>query len=185
MFKTPVNFAEFSKPAFEAGMTAAKTNFDAAERLVALNLNAARASMEDGSAALRALLAVKSPAELAALQTAFVKPAAEKAVAYYRASYEILAQSVEAAVKPFEAKVAELNGAFTAQFEKAAKSAPAGSEAAIAAMRNAIVAANSTFDSVNKATRKVVELTEKNLTASTDAAIKAVATKPAAAKKSA
>jgi len=157
---------------FEVCATTSKTVFDSAERLIVLNLNTARSLMEDGTAAVRALLTVKSPKDLAALQSATAQPTAEKTLAYYRACYEILAQGLEEAVKPFELKMAEMNKLLVDTVEKAAKAAPGGSEVALAAVQSAIAAANSTYESVTKATRKAIEIAESNLATASGPIIK-------------
>jgi phasin family protein len=151
------------KSAFETSMNAARTAFDSIERLTALNLNTSRTFVEDGTAAIRAALVVKTPKELVTLQTSFAQPTAEKAVAYYRSVFEILAQTLEEAMKPFEIQFAEVNKTVAVALEKAAKAAPAGSEVALAAVRSALATANSAYDQVNKAARQVVELTETNV----------------------
>ncbi|NMG75784.1 phasin family protein [Aromatoleum diolicum] len=168
------SFAATSKTLLATVETATRNSFESTERLIALNLNTTRAALEDGSAAVRALLAVKTPDEFFALQASLARPAAEKALAYFSSSYEILAQSVEEAVKPIETQFAEAAKAVGAALEKAAKSAPAGSEVAVAAVQSAIAAANSAYDSVNKATRKVVQITESNVAATAKAAVDAV-----------
>lgn len=174
------------KTAVESSMKIAKTVFDSAERLVVLNLNTGRAALEESSANLKALLAVKTPEEFLALQTRFAQPLATKTVAYYRNCYEIIAQSIEDVAKPLEAHMVETNKFVAAELEKAAKSAPVGSEAALAAVKSTIAAANSTYDQVSKATRQVAEMAEANMAAATDVAVKAVSTPaPVKAQKSA
>ena len=162
------------KAAVETSLNVVKTMFDSAERLVVLNLNTARAILEDGSANLMSLLSAKNPEELIALQTGFTQPAAAKTVAYYRSCYDIVAQTLETIAKPYEVQFAEANKLVAAELEKAAKASPIGSEAALAAVKSTIAAANSTYDQVTKASRQVVEMTEANLVAATDAAVKAV-----------
>lgn len=170
------------KTAVESSLNIAKTVFDSAERLVVLNLNTGRAVLEESTINLKALLAVKTPEEFFKLQSSFAQPAAAKAVAYYRNVYEIVAQSVEDVVKPLEAQIVETNKFVAAELEKAAKSSPVGSEAALAAVKSTIAAANSTYDQVSKATRQVAEMAEANLVAATDVAVKAVSTPAPAAK---
>lgn len=183
MIATTDTFATASKTVLATVEAATRNGVESAERLIALNLNTTRAALEDGSAAMRALLAVKTPQELFALQNSLARPAAEKALAYFRSSYEILAQTVEEAIKPFETQFAEIGKSIGAALEKAAKSAPAGSEVAVAAMQSAIAAASTAYDSVNKATRKVVEITEANVAATAKAAVNAVSAPIAAASK--
>lgn len=171
-----VTVSAAGKAAVESSMNIFKTVFDSAERLVVLNLNTGRAVLEEATANLKALLAVKTPEEFFALQSSFAQPAAAKAVAYYRNCYEIVAQSVEDVAKPLEAHMVETNKFVASELEKAAKSAPVGSEAALAAVKSTIAAANSTYDQVSKATRQVAEMAEANMAAATDVAVKAVST---------
>ncbi len=150
---------------FDAYTSASQTVFESAERLTVLNLNTARALMDDGTAAVRSLLSVKTPQDLSALQSASAQPTVEKVLGYYRGCYEILAQGLEEVVKPFELQAAEINKQVIAALEKAAKSAPGGSDVALAAVQSMVAAANSTYESVSKATRKAIEIAETNLTA--------------------
>jgi len=64
------------------------------------------------------------------------------------------------------------NAAFA--LDKAAKTALAGYNAAVTAVESAIVAADLTYDNFFKATKQVVEIAEANLTAPTNATVKAV-----------
>lgn len=174
MITTTDTFASATKNAFAAVETSTRSSFDTFERLVALNINAGRSVLEDGVAATNALLAVKAPNELLTVSASLARPAAEKALAWFRSSYEIFAQGVEEAAAPYETQYAEVSKAIGVALEKAAKSAPAGSEAAVAAVQSAIAAANSAYDTVNKATRKVIQFTEANVAATTRAAVDAV-----------
>ena len=178
MYTNPEKLTAGSKIAVESTLTTLKTVFDSSERLAALNLNTARALFEDGSANVKTLLAAKTPEELFELQTAMIRPLSEKALAYYRTCYEIIAQGIEEVVKPYEVQFAEANKVIAVELEKAAASSPVGSDAAVAAVKSSIAAANSAFDQVSKVSRQVVELTETNISAATDAAVKAITTTP-------
>lgn len=187
MFATPEQFAATHKANIEAALSIANSTFATVERLTALNLNTARALLEDSIASTKAMLAVKDAQEFAALQAAVAQPMLEKVVAYNRSVYEIASQSQQEAAKLVEAKIAEANVSVAAALEKAAKSAPAGSDVAVAAVKSAIAAANSAYDSVSKAAKQVVEMAEANATAAADATVKAVSTasKAGVAKKAA
>ena len=186
MFATPEQFAATNKANIESLLTLANSAFASAERLAALNLNTARVFLEDGVANTKTLLAAKDAQELVALQSALAQPAVEKFVAYSRSVYEIATQSQEEVSKLFEAQVAEVNKGVAEALDKAAKSAPAGSDVAVAAVKSAIAAANSAYDSMNKAAKQVAEIAEANVAAATNATVKAVGTaQKAAAKKAA
>ena len=174
MFATPEQFAAANKANVETLLTIANNAFASAERLAALNLNTARSFLEDSLANSKALLGVKDVQELLNVQTSLVQPLVEKAVAYNRSVYEIASQSQEEVSKVVEAQVAELNKAIASALDKAAKSAPAGSDVAVAAVKSAIAAANSAYDSVSKAAKQVAEIAEANVAAATNATVKAV-----------
>ncbi|HRD33592.1 MAG TPA: TIGR01841 family phasin [Rhodocyclaceae bacterium] len=176
MTAIPEQFAAANKANIENLLTVANSAFANVERLAALNLNTARTLLEESLANTKALLGAKDAQELISLQSALVQPLVEKAVAYNRSVYEIASQGQEEVSKLFEAQIAELNKNLTAALDKAAKSAPAGSDVAVAAVKSAIAAANSAYDSVNKAAKQVAEIAEANVTAATNATVKAVGT---------
>lgn len=175
---SPEQFAAANEAKLAAALGLANSAFANAERLTALNLNAARGAFDDSVASVKAILAAKDPQELVNLQSSLAQPLVEKSVAYARSVYEIASQSQEEVSKLVEAQVAELNKAVAAALEKAAKSAPAGSDVAVAAVKSAIAAANSAYDSVSKAAKQVAEMAEANLDAATSATVKAVSAAP-------
>ena len=176
MTTTPEQIVAANKANVETLLALANTAFASAERIAALNLNTARAVLEDSVASAKALMAAKDVQELLALQTSLAQPVVEKAVAYSRSVYEIASQTQEEVSKMFETQVAEANKTFAAALGKAAKSAPAGSDVAVAAVKSAIAAANSAYDSVTKAAKQVAEIAEANVAAATNAPVKAVST---------
>lgn len=178
MFSAPTQqFAATNKANIEALLTLANTAFASAERLAALNLNTARSLMEDSVSNAKALLGAKDVQELLAVQSSLAQPSVEKAVAYSRSIYEIATQTQEEVAKIVEAQFAEANKNVTTVLDKAAKNAPAGSDVAVAAVKSAIAAANSAYDSMSKAVKQVAEITEANVAAATNATVKAVAAK--------
>ncbi len=179
-FDAPEQFAAASKANLESLLAQANTTFARAERLAALNLNTARSVLEDSAANTKALLAVKDPQDLVKLQATLAQPIVDKAVAYARSVYEIAAEGQNDVSKLFEAQIADLNKNLATALDQAAKSAPAGTEPAFAAVKQAIAAANSAYDSVSKATKQAVEMAEANVAAATDATVKAVKGKSAA-----
>jgi phasin family protein len=182
MSALPEQLASTNKANIESLLTLANTTFASAERLAALNLNTARNLLEDVVSNAKTLLAVKDVQEFLNVQVALAQPSVEKAVAYSRGVYEIASQTQEELSKVFEAQFAELNKNVSSALDKAAKNAPAGSDVAVAAVKSAIAAANSAYDSISKAAKQVAEITEANVAAATNATVKAVTTAPKAKK---
>jgi phasin family protein len=179
MSVTTEQLANANKANVETLLTIANTAFASAERLAALNLNTARAILEDSVANAKALLAVKDVQQLVSLQTTLAQPAVEKAVAYSRSVYEIATQTQEELSKVVEVQFSEMNKNVASALDKAAKNAPAGSDVAVAAVKSAIAAANSAYDSMTKAAKQVAEIAEANVAAATTATVKAVGTNAA------
>jgi hypothetical protein len=92
-------------------------------------------------------------------------------IAYSRNVYEIATEAKVHISKVVDAHVAETSTRVTGMVETALQSAPAGSETAVAAIRQAIGAASSVYDSVNKAAKQVVTVAEANVAAAGDAAL--------------
>lgn len=180
MYNVSEQLASANKAGAETFMTIANTAFAGAERLAALNLNAARSFVENSAANTRALLAVKDVEAMVAMQKSLSQSDAEKATDYSRRVYEIATQTHEAFSKVVEAQVSELNKNLDLALDKAAKTAPAGSDVAVNALRSAISAANSAYDSMSKAARQATEIAEANLLAATAAVTPKKATKKAA-----
>ena len=185
MLTTPEQLATANKANVEAMLTLANTAFASAERFAALNLNTARAVLEDSVNNAKALLGAKDLQEVISLQATLAQPSVEKAVAYSRSVYEISAQTQEEFSKLVEAQFAEVNKNVASTLDKAAKSAPAGSDVAVAAVKSAIAAANSAYDTMSKAAKQVAEIAEANVAAATNATVKAVGAAQTKVKKAA
>lgn len=184
-YAIPDQITAANKAGIETLLTLANTAFASTERLAALNLNVARSTIEDSVSNAKGLFGAKDPQELLGYQSSLAKPAVEKAAAYSRSLYEIATQMQEEMGKIFEAQFAELNKTMNAALDQAAKNAPAGSDVAFTAMKTAIAAANSAYDSVTKAVKQVSQITEANVAAATNATVNAAGASMQKAKKAA
>ena len=151
--------------------------FEGIEKLVELNMQVAKAAIGEANDSARAALSVKDAQELLALQAGLLQPTAEKAAAYSRHVYDIAAATNAEVTKAVEAQVSDAQGKFMGLVDNATKNAPAGSENAVALMRSAVTAANSAFESVQKATKQATEVAEANLKALAATAVKTGAAK--------
>lgn len=166
----------------EALLSIGNAAFAGAERLAALNLSTARALLEDSIANAKAMLAVKDVKDLISIQTALAQPTVEKAVAYSRSLYEITSETQEELSKVMGTQASDLGRNVVSALDKAVKYAPQ-SDSAVSAVKSAIVAANSAYDSMTKAARQVAEIAEANVAAATSATVKAIGSAAAKAKK--
>ena len=159
--------------------------FEGVEKLVELNMQVAKTALSEAVDSTQAALSVKDAQELLALQSTLLQPSAEKAASYSRHLYDIATSTNAEVVKVAEAQLADMQSKFAAVVETAAKSAPAGSENAVALVKSAVAAANNAFESVQKAAKQAADVAESNFTAATNSAVKASETVTRATKRAA
>ena len=150
------------------------------EKLTELNIQAARASIDEATEVFKTLLETKDAKALVELASTGAQPAAEKFAAYAKQAYDIAATTNTELAKLVEKQVAESNKQLYAAIDAIAKNAPAGSEGAVALVKQAVNTANSAFDQVSKATKQVVEIAEANIAAAAKSSPVRAAAKKAA-----
>jgi phasin family protein len=166
-------FAAANKAAVDSLLSVANTALASAERIANLNLETARVAFEESAANTKALLGAKDVQEALAIQASLAQPNIDKAVAYGRSVAEISTQTQEELAKLVEAQFGDFQKSVAGMLEKAAKSAPAGSDVAVAAVQSAIAAATSAFDNMRKSAQQVTALAQSNIAAATSATAKA------------
>ena len=150
--------------------------FEGVEKLVELNLQVAKTAIGEVAETTKAALSVKDAQELMSLQASLLQPTAEKAAAYSRHLYDIVAGTNAEVTKVAEATMADTQKKVLALVDNAVKNAPAGTENAVALVKSAVAAANNAYESVNKAAKQAAEVAEANFTAITNTAVKATQT---------
>jgi phasin family protein len=165
MYNVPEQLIAANKEALESVISLAGILFVGTEKLIDLNLKTSKAAFADSAKSLKALAGVKDVQELNDVQSTFVQPAADKFAAYGRSVYAVASETQADLTKFFEERFSEANKNFVTALDKAAKSAPAGSDVAVAAVKSAVAAANQAYDVFSKASRQVVEATEATVNA--------------------
>ncbi len=167
MFSIPEQFSSATKANLETQFaifsSLTSKAFESIEKIVALNLSAAKASLEESSATARQLLAAKDPQEFLSLTSAHAQPAAEKALAYSRQLAAIASGTQAEFNKAAESQIAETNRKVLSLVEEVSKNAPAGSENAVAMFKSAIGNANAGYEQFSKSAKQAAEVIETNL----------------------
>lgn len=152
--------------------------FEGVEKLVELNLQVAKTTLAEAAENTTAALSVKDAQELLALQAGLLQPAAEKAAAYSRHLYDILAGTGAEFTKAAEGNLADTQKKVLTLVDNAVKNAPAGTESAVALVKSAVAAANNAYESAHKAAKQAAEVAEANFNAMTTTAVNATKTAP-------
>ena len=178
MSVTPEKIAAAAKTNVEASLSSASafvaTVFTAIERVSTLNLATARTAFDESVAFSKAVLAAKDPQAVAALNLAAVTPSVEKGIAYGRSLSVIGADTKEELTKLVEAEAAVMGKNFDASLEELFKNAPAGSEAAVKAVKTALANANNAYEGATKAAKQVAAAAQASVEKAAEAAVQNV-----------
>ncbi len=174
MYQAPENLVEMNKANIETAMKFAGIALEGAERMIELQLKAAKAAFADSVEGAKAIASVKDLQQLAALNDNLAQPSIEKATAYARNVYDVATATQAEFNKIVEEQVAEFNKQTVAALDKMVKTAPAGSELGIATLKSSIAAVNSAYDNVSKVAKQFTEVTQSNMEAVAKQAVSGV-----------
>lgn len=167
MFTVPEQFSAATKANLESQLAmlnalTAKA-FEGVEKVIELNVNAARASLEESSAAARQLLSAKDAQEFFSLSAAQAQPTAEKAIAYGRHLAGIASSTHAEFAKAAETQVTEATRKVNTLIDEVTKNAPAGSENAVAILKSMIGNASAGYEQLTRTAKQAVDTIETNV----------------------
>lgn len=180
MYQTPEQLIAMNKANMESVMRFAGVAIEGTERMIELQMKAAKSAFADGIESAKALAAVKDFQQFAALKDTMAQPSLDKATAYAKSVYDLTSETQAEFSKLVEAQVSDFNKEVVTTLDKMVKSAPAGSEVGVAAVKSAIAAVNSAYDNLTKVGKQFAQASQANLEA---AASQATATVKKASKK--
>ncbi|HJV79524.1 phasin family protein [Noviherbaspirillum sp.] len=179
----PEQLASATRANFEAqlGLINALTSkaFEGVEKIIELNLNATRASLEEVSEAVKQSSAAKNAQDLFSGAAAQAQPNAKKAIDYSRQLAEISANMQAEFARAAEAQVvqvAETTRTLKNLVDEASKNTPPGSESTVAMMKTAIDNANSGYEQLAKNARLAVDTLRDSMSTATSQIIQAAET---------
>ena len=150
--------------------------FTGYEKLMDLNLGATKALIAGAYGHAINLMAAKTPQELLELQRSLVKPLKEKTATYGWDVYETAADTGRQVNQFFEDEMMETHAAFTDMLDQLTKTAPNGTESAVALLKNAMDAGQYAIKEAQSSARKAIKVAESNMTEMTHHEIHSTAT---------
>jgi phasin family protein len=173
---TPEQIAAAQKANLETLSGLTNQALKSIEKLVELNMHIAKQSLSDSMSSAKKALEVKDIQQLLAHQAEAVQPMAEKIMAYSRHLYELAHETQENFTKSAEREFQAGQKKINALVEDWTNNAPAGSDAAVNAMKQAIASATNVFETSQKAVKHAVEVAQTNLNNATSTIEKTVKT---------
>jgi phasin family protein len=165
MYQTPEQLVAINKANLEVAMKFAGVALQGAERILDLQLKAAKTAFADSVENAKTIAAVKDIKELASLKDSLAQPSIEKATAYAKSVYDVTTATQAQFGALVEEQVSEFNKQVVTALDKMVKTAPAGSEVGIAAVKSAITAVNASYDNMSKIAKQFADVTQSNMEA--------------------
>ena len=171
MYQAPEHLLALNKANLEVAAKFAGVYLQGAERILELQLKAAKAAFADSVENAKAIAAVKDVKELAALKDTLAQPSIEKATAYAKSIYDVTTATQAEFGKLVEEQIADFNKQFVTVLDRMVKNAPAGSEVGIAALKSGIAAANGAYENLSQVAKQITEVTQSNSVAAANQSI--------------
>jgi phasin family protein len=166
MATTTLNpISDITSATVEAAARFTQTFMDSTERTLAVQLEYARGAIAQATLNAQAVTQAKDLSELATLRSRIAENALENLMGYSRSLYEVGAEAQAELSKLAEERMGKFQKAVADTVEQAAKNAPAGSDVAVAAIKNSLAAATTAFDSFTKAAKHVSSITDATVRA--------------------
>ncbi len=169
MTTVPEQISAFGKAQVEAALRFVTIAAEGTEKLFDLQIKNSKAAFNESMKNAKALAEVKDVSELPTWTSSTFQPGIDKATAYARSVYEVAAGTQSELSAVLEAQIADFSKDMVVALDAALKSAPAGSEPAVAAVKSVIGTANTVYENIAKASKQLAAMTEANLTAASQA----------------
>jgi phasin family protein len=173
MTLTPEQIAAANKANLETLLNLTNKAFEGVEKLVELNMAVAKTAMAENVQNAKQALSVRDAQQLMAIQAGMVQPLAEKIMSYSRHLYNIANETQSTFTTVAESQLKKSSSNLNGMVEELAKNAPAGSEAAVQAIKQAMAAANNAYETTQKSIKQAVDLAQNNFNAAANTAVKA------------
>lgn len=156
--------AAWNQAAYDAAMNYARASLTSAEQLLRLNLDTARATLDQAARATRDLMSVSDPQQFMQARSKLAQDNMQQAAAYAQSVYAIVSQAQREMSKLFEDQVGRVTRDMTVGADSLGKGAP-GADLQSAALRSTLAASTAMMESLNQATRQFAELSEATMKA--------------------
>ncbi len=175
--------SDLQKSAIDGILKFARISLDSAERLVALNMEVAKNSLDEAAKQIKSTASIRDLNEFTTARSKGIESAMEQAAGYSRSLYDLAASAQGEIGQLFENSLNQVHGNVLKKVEEASEYAPVGSEVAVAAAKTAANAFATVSDQINKAFKQASSFADASMKAAnnvTSATVKAARSKASA-----
>jgi phasin family protein len=172
MSKGPEKLTELNQKATEAALKLTQLSMTQGERLMKLQLEAVRSMIDEGMKSAKLLMEARDPQQWGALQQKNMQDMLARMTEYSRSVQDIAGKTQKEISELVESRASAMNAQFQSMVDEMAKTAPAGSEPAVAAMKQTLAAANALADTMTRTAQQFAKSAESAIKVASDAAAK-------------
>lgn len=157
--------SEIGRAGAEAVAKATRISVTSAERAVNVQFEYAKGALRQATLNARAVAQARDVQELMALRSRIAENAIENLMGYSRSLYEVASEAQSGYSRLAEERMAQFQQAVAETVDQAARSAPAGGDVAVAAMKSQLAATTAAFDTFTKAARHMASFADAGMKA--------------------
>lgn len=172
MSKTPEKLTELNQKATEAALKLTQLSIEQGERLMKLQLEAVRGMLDDSMKGAKSLMEARDPQQWSALQQKNMQEMLARMTEYSRSVQDIAGKTQKEISEMIESRAGAMSAQFQGMVDEMVKTAPPGSEPAMAAMKQTLAAANALAETMTKTAQQFAKSAESAIKVATDAATK-------------
>jgi phasin family protein len=161
----------FGKAQVETALRLVTIAAEGTEKFFDLQIRNSKAAFNEGMKNAKTLADVKDFSDLPSWTSSTFQPGIDKATTYARNLYEVAAGTQSEINAVLETQITDFSKDVVVALDAALKSAPAGSEPAVAAVKSVIGTANMVYENIAKASKQLAAMTEANLAAASQAGV--------------
>lgn len=161
----------FGKAQVETALRLVTIAAEGTEKFFDLQIRNSKAAFNEGMKNAKTLADAKDFSDLPSWTSSTFQPGIDKATTYARNLYEVAAGTQSEINAVLETQIADFSKDVVVALDAALKSAPAGSEPAVAAVKSVIGTANMVYENIAKASKQLAAMTEANLAAASQAGV--------------
>ncbi|WP_297572818.1 phasin family protein [uncultured Deefgea sp.] len=167
---------DFATEQLETVLRFARISIDTADRLVQLQIETVKNSLEESARNVKQFSTLKDAQTALSNQQKLSETAIEQSLAYGKNLYEIASQAQTEFSKLIDERSVFFNKNVVSGLDRFVKSAPAGADVAVAAVKSTVQATAAAVDSMTKAAKQVADFADASVKAASTATADAVKT---------
>jgi len=170
---SPEDLMQLQQESLAAAVRFAQLTVEASQKLLGVQLDAARHAVETGTRNIDALSKVTTPEDAVALRAELAEQAVQQALDYSESVYSVAAELQDRFSKLVEERIGAATSDLEGTMAKLLDAAPPGAAAAADAVRHAMLASQSAFQDMTRTSRQMSELARSGVKAASEATVAA------------